>query len=164
MRMGNQVEWGLHCVLTLASLKDGQRLSSRALAEFFEVPSRYLAKALQSLSNAQILETMPGPKGGYRLSKVPESIRMIDVVDAIEGSEQHFRCEEIRRHGPCRTLHEKNFRRACGVARAMWRADAAWRKELAQVTIADLIAEYLEEGNKPAQKAVACWLDENATT
>ena len=35
-------------------------------------------------------------------------------------------------------------RRSCGIARTMWRAEAAWRSELAATTIADLVAEILE--------------------
>jgi Rrf2 family protein len=163
MRMGNQVEWGLHCVAALAALGPGERLSASVLAELYEVPAKYLAKALQALSNADIVETTPGPKGGYRLAKPPAAIRLIDVVDAIEGKEPHFRCEDIRKRGPCATLEERHFARPCGIARAMWKADAAWRRELEAVTAADLQAGFTRDVPPAVVGQLQKWVQERVT-
>jgi DNA-binding IscR family transcriptional regulator len=65
MILGNQVEWALHCVMILASVPEGKRLNSRALAEFHGVPKEYLSKCLQMLSHAGLVHTTPGPYGGY---------------------------------------------------------------------------------------------------
>ena len=39
------------------------------LAEYHGVPAPYLAKHLQALSRAGIVESSPGPRGGYRLAR-----------------------------------------------------------------------------------------------
>jgi Rrf2 family iron-sulfur cluster assembly transcriptional regulator len=45
----------------------------------------YIAKIFQGVSRAGMLEAVPGPSGGYRLARDPEQIRMIDVVEALDG-------------------------------------------------------------------------------
>ena len=35
------------------------------------------------------------------------------------------------------------YRRTCGIARTMWRAEEAWRAELASTTVADLVVEVM---------------------
>jgi len=45
----------------------------------------YIAKIFQGVSRAGMLEAVPGPSGGYRLARDPAEIRMLDVVEAIDG-------------------------------------------------------------------------------
>lgn len=85
MILGNQVEWALHCVMILASAPEGKLLSSKALAEFHGVPKEYLAKCLQLLSQAGLVNTSPGPRGGYSLARKPNKISFLDIVEAVEG-------------------------------------------------------------------------------
>ena len=76
-------------------------LPAARLAEYHGVPSAYLAKHLQALARAGVLETVKGPRGGYRLARPPRPrSRVLDVVEAIDGDEPAFRCTEIRRRGP----------------------------------------------------------------
>ena len=49
MRLGEPVEWALHCTTVLALLPVDGALPASKLAEFHGVPAAYLAKALQSL-------------------------------------------------------------------------------------------------------------------
>ena len=51
---------------------------------------------------AGVLETVKGPRGGYRLARPAAEITVLDVVEAIDGDEPAFRCTEIRRRGPTR--------------------------------------------------------------
>ena len=163
MQLGNQVEWALHAAATLAGLEPGRRLSAVALAEMFEVPPKYLAKALQSLSAAKLIQSTPGPRGGYALAKPAAQIRLIDVVDAVEGSGKLFRCSEIRRRGPCRRLPAKAFPAPCGLAATMWRAEAAWRRELESVTLADAVTAFVREAPPKIVGLVGKWIEQRAT-
>ena len=67
MRMSDGVEWVLHACTVLATLPSDQALSAARLAEFHGVPPAYLAKHLQAAAAAGIVESLPGPRGGYRL-------------------------------------------------------------------------------------------------
>ncbi|MFI6292910.1 RrF2 family transcriptional regulator [Nonomuraea sp. NPDC050790] len=136
MRIGEGVEWGLHCCLTLAWL--GERpVSTAKFATLFELPPEYLKKRLQALVRAGILTSAPGAGGGFLLAREPGRITLMDVVTAMEGPDEAFRCTEIRQRG---VEPSPEFERPCGVATAMRRAELAWRRELAGQTVADLVA------------------------
>ena len=138
MRLGEPVEWALHCATILALLPDDAALPASKLAEFHGVPAAYLAKALQSLSRAGIVESVPGRHGGYRLGVPAAEVTLLDVVEAVEGHETSFRCTEIRKRGPAK-VSPRLYSPVCAIAEAMYRADEAWRAELRKTTIADLL-------------------------
>jgi Rrf2 family protein len=139
MQMGEGVEWGLHCLLALAWLDDHAPVATGRLAEIFELPPEYLKKRLQPLVRAGILTSTPGARGGYSLARRPEEITLMDVVAAVEGRDEAFRCTEIRQRGAGTLAAPTEFGAACGVARAMRRAETAWRRELAAQTVADVM-------------------------
>jgi Rrf2 family protein len=143
VKLGDGVEQAIHSVAMLAGLSDGGVLSAAAIAEFHGVSASYLLKHLQALSGAGILETLPGPKGGYRLAKAPEAISLLDVVLAVEGPAPAFRCNEIRQRGP-NPVSNGFFATPCNISAAMLRAERVYRAELAKTSIADAIAELTE--------------------
>jgi Rrf2 family protein len=140
MRMGEGVEWGVHCCVVLAWLEDEAPVSAGRLAAIFGLPAVYLKKRLQSLVRAGILVSTPGVQGGFGLGRAPEKITLMDVVSAVEGPDDAFRCAEIRQQGAGADAEPGEFARPCGIAVAMRRAELAWRRELAAVTIADVMA------------------------
>ena len=155
--MSEGVEWVLHSCTVLAALPDGQALPAAKLAEFHGVAPAYLAKHLQAAAAAGIVTSVPGPRGGYRLGRPAAEIPLLDVVLAVDGDDTAFRCSEIRQRGPVSSPPDA-FRRPCGIARAMWRAEDAWRAELQATTVADLVVELLATVPAPSLVAGAEWL------
>ncbi len=159
MKLGDGIEQAIHSVTLLAALPENGVLSAAALAEFHGVSSSYLLKHLQALSQAGILGSVPGPRGGYRLAKPAAEITLLDVVLAVEGPEPAFRCKEIRQRGP-NPLPSRTFTRPCQINAAMLRAERAYRAELRKVTIAELIAQLMEADKDGAIAARGqCFLD-----
>ncbi len=140
MKLGDGVEQAIHCVAVLAGLSEGGVLSAAALAEFHGVSTSYLLKHLQALSGSGLLETVPGPKGGYRLARAAKDISLLDIVLAVEGPAPAFRCAEIRQRGP-NPLPQRYFTRPCQISAAMLKAERAYRAELAKTSVADILAE-----------------------
>jgi len=159
MRLSEGVEWGLHCCTVLAALPPGTALPASRLAEFHGVPTAYLAKHLQALARAGILESVPGGRGGYRLARPVDDITLLDVVEALEGKAPAFRCSEIRMRGPA-ALPASQYRAACSITRAMHRAEQAWRAELRAQTIGDLLAELAQTINPKSIEKAAVWFQE----
>lgn len=157
MRLGDGVEWTIHCCTLLAALPDGQTLPAARLAEYHGVPPAYLAKHLQAAAAAGIVASLAGPRGGYRLARPAEEISVLDVVLAVEGDERAFGCTEIRRRGPAGGP-DSAYPTPCGIARTMWRAEAAWRAELAATSIADLLSEVLTTVRPDLLDKAAEWL------
>ncbi|MEV5569867.1 Rrf2 family transcriptional regulator [Spirillospora sp. NPDC052269] len=140
MRMGEGVEWGLHCCVTLGWLEDQAPVSIRRLALWFDLPQEYLKKRLQALGRAGILASSPGVRGGWSLARPPEKITVMEVVAALEDGLDLFVCTEVRQRGVGgENATEAEFARTCGISSLMRRAELAWRRELAAHTIADLM-------------------------
>ncbi|HEX6818569.1 MAG TPA: Rrf2 family transcriptional regulator [Ktedonobacterales bacterium] len=139
MKLSEGVEWGLHCAALLAVLPPGNTLSGKALAEFHGVSESYLVKHLKAMARAGVLESVSGPKGGYRLARLATEITVLDIVDAVEGPRPAFRCTEIRQRGPA-AMDVCAYRLPCAINVTMLQAETAWRGVLRAQTLADLVA------------------------
>jgi Rrf2 family protein len=159
VRLSEGVEWGVHCLVVLGAVPEPGTVSAARLAEFHGVPAPYLAKHLQGLSRAGIVDTVPGAHGGYRLARPAGEITVLDAVLAIEGDEPAFRCTEIRRRGPA-GLPDSAYRSVCAVHRVMGAAELAWRQTLATTTIAELVAMVVADARPEGLAKAADWLQE----
>jgi Rrf2 family protein len=157
MKLSEGVEWGLHCVSVLAGLPPDATLPTKALAEYHGLSETYLAKHLQALTNARIIESVPGPKGGYRLKRPPEEITVLEIVEAIDGREPLFRCTGIRQQGPL-AQGPQAYRLPCGIHVVMAQAEKAWRDVLRKQTVADLVAHYQRDVAITQQQKSAQWI------
>lgn len=157
--MNEGVEWAVHSCLNLAWLGCERAVPAAKLAAYYELPVAYLNKQLQLLVRAGIVNSVPGPRGGFRLARPPEKVTLMDVVAAIDGAESAFRCTEIRRRGGSGGAPEAQYRKACAVDSAMRRAELAWRTELAAQTLADVMTT-VERGAPDVPNRVRRWFDD----
>lgn len=75
-----------YALRALAALpEDGSYCLAKDLASRLDLPGPYLAKILQGLVQAHILESVRGPKGGFRLTRPAHRITVGEVVAALEG-------------------------------------------------------------------------------
>jgi len=86
-------QYGLQGILYIAmeSSKD-KNVGLIEIAENQEIPRHFLSKILQQLVKAGLLESMKGPNGGFKLSKKPEKITLLQVIKAIDGLEVFTQC------------------------------------------------------------------------
>jgi Rrf2 family protein len=158
--MSDAVEWSIHCCALLAALPEDAALPAARLAEYHGVPPAYLAKALQTMAAAGIIESRPGPTGGYRLARAPADISLLEIVQAVDGPGTAFRCREIRQRGPGAIDDPDSYRIPCGIARTMWRAEDAWRAELAATNVADMVIDFLTASSPARVQRGAEWVRE----
>lgn len=62
------------------------------LAEATKVPPHYLAKVLQQLSSARLIEGRRGVRGGYKLSRPASGITLLQVVRAVADVQRISTC------------------------------------------------------------------------
>lgn len=154
MKLSEGVEAAIHCAATLAGVQGEATMPGSALAEQFGLSPSYLLKHLNALTAAGVLESVPGPAGGYRLGRPAEDISLLDIVLAVEGPQPAFRCGEIRRRGPIK-LPASAYAKPCGINAAMLRAEKAYRTALAGEKLSDIVAEFMDEAD-PRSVAASC--------
>jgi len=121
-------EYALRAVACLASAPD-EALSAETLAERTKTPRRYLHKVLQDLARAELVQSRPGPGGGYSLASPVDSLTMLDVVNAVAPLERIRSCP----------LGLPSHTRLCPLHRELDRAYAATEAAFARVTIGELL-------------------------
>jgi len=86
-------QYGLQGMLYIAmhSSKD-ENVGLIEIAENQEIPRHFLSKILQQLVKAGLLESMKGPNGGFKLSKKPEKITLLQIIKAIDGLDVFTQC------------------------------------------------------------------------
>ena len=57
----------------------------RDVADRQRIPLRFLEQIFQELKRAGLVESKRGPRGGFRLTRAPEDVRLGDVLRAVEG-------------------------------------------------------------------------------
>lgn len=64
---------------------DGRVFSAAQIAEETGVPAPTVAKLLKELARADLLISIRGANGGYRMDRTPEEVSIAEVVQALEG-------------------------------------------------------------------------------
>ncbi|MEO3806376.1 Rrf2 family transcriptional regulator [Nonomuraea sp. B1E8] len=143
MKLPVSTEWVLHCATTLAQLEPGASASAAQLALHYDLPAAYLTKQLKELVKAGLLAASTGPRGGFRLARPAAEITLLQIVEAVDGRSTPYECREIRQRGRG-ALPPEECERMCVLAEKMADAHRAWRASLADVTLADILAELPE--------------------
>ncbi len=85
-------EYGLQAILYLASKNDKDYFSANEIARDLKIPKEFVSKILQSLVAHKIVDSKKGRNGGFFLAKKPNQIRLIDIVEAIDGLDVFKTC------------------------------------------------------------------------
>jgi Rrf2 family iron-sulfur cluster assembly transcriptional regulator len=83
--LSTTAEYALRALLSLANEPDKATLG-RDLAASSGVPANYLSKILLDLKKGGFVQAVRGTGGGYRLGRPPEEVRLMDVVEFVDGT------------------------------------------------------------------------------
>jgi Rrf2 family transcriptional regulator, iron-sulfur cluster assembly transcription factor len=97
------------------------------IAERLGLARRGMEPLLQSLSRAELVDSVRGPRGGYRLARPPRDIRLAEIVAVALAEEEH------PSHMPAGRLHE-------AVTARLWQEmDQGAREQLRSLSLDDLL-------------------------
>ncbi len=85
-------EYGLQAVLYLTANEDRAVISAEEIAKQLSIPKEFVSKILQSLTESGIILSRKGKNGGFSLAKSPSQIKLIDIVESIDGLEVFNKC------------------------------------------------------------------------
>ena len=76
------------CVaMTELAVRHARRIptSLKTIAETYRISQPFLMQIFLQLKGAKLVQSARGASGGYQLSRPPEEIQLIEIVDAIDG-------------------------------------------------------------------------------
>ncbi len=98
--------YALQALSYLVRHQDEAPILSREVGEATGIAGNYLSKIMHQLGSAGILSAERGKRGGYRFAQPPADVRVIDVVNLFQNTEQFRQCVLGRRRcsdeQPCR--------------------------------------------------------------
>jgi Rrf2 family protein len=85
-------DYALRALIYLAHDPEDGYHQTRDLARLLNVPYNYLGKILQLIGHAGIVESQRGMCGGFRLCRLPDQIRLYDVLHALDAVPEDPAC------------------------------------------------------------------------
>ena len=83
LRLNKDIEY---CLISFVALGEHScTISSRELSRRFHIPFENLSKVLQRMAQRGLVESIQGPKGGYRLRRGLDEISLAEVIQAVQG-------------------------------------------------------------------------------
>jgi Rrf2 family protein len=91
MNFNKTTEYALR-ILGHMSADENKIYSANELYERLKIPFRYLRKQLTILSKGELLSSVQGKDGGYRISKSINEINLLDIVKATGDNLINMEC------------------------------------------------------------------------
>lgn len=126
--LSKTAEYALRAVACMGS-QTGVPASADFLAQKTQVPRRYLTRVLQDLAAAGLVQSRPGPGGGYELRGDTGTLTILDVVNTVAPIERIRSCP----------LGLKSHHKLCPLHAELDKAYAATEAAFSGVTIKDLV-------------------------
>jgi len=84
LKLSRKVEYGLMALKKLNSLSDGQTLTVKEIASADKIPEQLLSKLMQLLAKDEIVESIRGTQGGYKLKINSNDLKQIKLSDIMQ--------------------------------------------------------------------------------
>lgn len=124
MKLTRSVSYAIGILLQVADETQEGPVTAARIARGCRFPPRFLYRILRRLVDADLLGGTSGPGGGYRLSRSPRSITLLDIVSAVDAP------PEASRLVPVRTSHKGAIAKVNAVCEAAAERFAADLKRL----------------------------------
>ena len=139
MNLSTRGRYATRAMLELALRYGKAPQSAAAISRAQGISARYLQQLLALLKRAGLVRVVMGRRGGFALAGPPDGIRVLDVLDAVEGRLSLVECVD----------HQERCARAADcLSRTIW-ADATelLNRHFGSLTLADVLTPC---GKKPA--------------
>jgi Rrf2 family protein len=134
LTLSRRGDYVVRAAICLAAAWDGNGAywKIRQVAGAMDLPRSYTPQVLGILAKAGLAEAKAGREGGYRLTRAPEQISLLEVIEAAEGYLVSQRCP--LRGGPC------HWDDVCALHPTWVEASEAIRATLSKTTLAQVAA------------------------
>lgn len=84
MKLSTKGRYAMVALTDLALQPEGALVSLSEIAERQDISLAYLEQLFVKLRRAELVQSVRGPGGGYRLARSPAEIRAVDVLSAVD--------------------------------------------------------------------------------
>jgi Rrf2 family protein len=113
--LAQRTRYALRSLLYLAEQLDDRPVQLARIAATQRVPPKYLELIMLDLKNAGLVQSIRGPKGGYRLAREAASISFGEIVRVMEGPIALVPCASVNFYERCGDCHDEA---TCAIRRA----------------------------------------------
>jgi Rrf2 family iron-sulfur cluster assembly transcriptional regulator len=85
MKLSSKSLYGVQAIFDLAFHAEDGSAQIKDICERQSIPPRFLEQVFQDLRRAGLVTSKRGPRGGYHLALPPETIRLGDILRALDG-------------------------------------------------------------------------------
>ncbi|MCP2520924.1 Rrf2 family transcriptional regulator [SCandidatus Aminicenantes bacterium Aminicenantia_JdfR_composite] len=85
IKISTKGRYGTRAIIDLAIHYSNRPVLLKDVAKREEIPIRYLEQIVIPLKVAGLVKSVRGAKGGYKLARAPEEIKLSEVINALEG-------------------------------------------------------------------------------
>jgi len=84
MKLNTTSQYAIRIMTYIAQNKDIKLFKAKNISEILDIPYKYMTKIMAQLSSANIIISIRGRDGGYKLAKDPAMIKLIEVLEAVK--------------------------------------------------------------------------------
>lgn len=139
-------KYAIRAFVNLASQPEGRFAMVKNIADEEQIPAHFLAKILQQIARKGLLKSSKGPTGGFCLKVAPNKLKLIDIVDAVDGLNNFNACAG--------GLPECTSAKACSLCDRWKPVQSRIMVFLGKTTIADLVRDAKKKADKPVARKV----------
>lgn len=124
-----------YAVVLLANIaaKPAELWNAKTLSELTHIPQPTVVKLMKILAKSNLLLSERGTHGGYRLSRPPEEVSLLDVIHAADGPVTLTSCAKM--DGQC------DFEASCCVKQNWRKISFVLTSLLAKISIRDMVSD-----------------------
>lgn len=109
MKISTKGRYGLRMMLDLAEKYSDKLIPLKDIAARQEISDKYLEQIINQLNKANLVKSVRGSQGGYKLAKSPDNITVGEILRVLEGSLSPVYCAEdygetCERSKECKTI------------------------------------------------------------
>jgi FeS assembly SUF system regulator len=130
IRIAKLTDYGVVLMAALARQGSDRLCTVADLTATTSIPQPTVSKLLKILASSELLQSVRGARGGYRLARAPEQITVADVVTALQGPIALVEC--LSESSLCE--HEAD----CTLKGPWERINRVLRAALEEMTLADV--------------------------
>jgi len=134
MNISQKTDCGLFLLVQLAKSEDDEAISLKNVAEENGLSFYFLQKVALNLRKAGLIKAVRGKMGGYILVKDPSKIKLIEILEALEGPFALMHCLNHNSH--IKTCGREND---CQIRGGLGMINDIIYKSLSKYTLKDFI-------------------------